>query len=980
MPDSVANPARDGSALTLAERIAQFSRRPVHGIAGEVREARDVVVVPPRKPIEDGFEQARKLLAQGLPVRLVAHGATLEASLPHWARGERALLLTELGAYVHRYYVDEVMPLRTELRAWLGELFAETLPGLDAGEVLYGSACARFLQRAIDAGFFTGGLQLAHPGARFHVTDRTWPGALALGIEPEPVNPLWRGQLLALTFGASFAAAAWQCAEYWRSRQTLAALRAQRMRGAAVTDSRVWLALCADWYRLNRHLIDSVGLPELAAGRALGVLLLPRLVPGTRDESDLRRHVGRDSWAGLGPLKDHLEKISVDQAAGPESPAELARTLWSSARSMARVVARFAREPRILSRGPLRMDLASHVGPLARLATQDLVRALTAAHAAARAADRSALSGSLVVFAASNLAESSAVDVAIQARGGQTIEFFHGAGAEGWVGTQESAARWRGVWTHADAIAIERLGRKPLVAGMPRRLAHRSRVPLTGPVKLLMLSNYVHRDFAIEGTFPYESFQRELLRLPALVRAQVTGELQIRWRPHPADNPKAVARTFATLEQVERTPNPLLEADVEWADVIVSSMSTAVVEALFSGPPIFLHVPPEFWEVPNVRALSDERIFFYAEEGARRVAACILAMRRGEKAVAEPEAAARRSYFGPTAKPLGWAEGISSLKELQMLDSEATIAAMARDGFARLGNPFSPEQLDVLRAEVDRLYKEPREPFAKLQQEKRAGRYGLKVLENSDWSVALDVAGFSPEFDALLEHALSHPAVKAVLEGVLGAHYKLEQVNVRRAEPGGNGQHLHQDAVGEMGMTILVRDLPQLGGATAFLPGSHRWPVRYSDVGITFDPWWLKPVLGAATGRAGDVFFFFNRTWHGRFSNQQQADAIMMSFFGVGAECRARPVPPSMLAAFGPELRRVIDPTQGFEPASEGRSTVVGPAGQRTAQRVPPFDQVLADRVPAPISWLPARAWGAMTRTVRRVANLRHRLNVQPNQ
>jgi putative 2OG-Fe(II) oxygenase len=311
-----------------------------------------------------------------------------------------------------------------------------------------------------------------------------------------------------------------------------------------------------------------------------------------------------------------------------------------------------------------------------------------------------------------------------------------------------------------------------------------------------------------------------------------------------------------------------------------------------------------------------------------------------------------------------------------MMNARATIDALARDGYARLGNPFSSEQIQLMQAEVDRVYAQPREPFSKLQQEKKAGRYGLKVLVNSDWSVALDVAGFSPKLDALLEHAMSDPAVKEVLGGVLGQHYKLEQVNVRRAEPGGNGQHLHQDAVGEMGMTILVRDLPELGGATAFLPGSHRWPVRYSDVGITFDPWWLKPLLGAAMGNAGDVFFFFNRTWHGRFGNQRQADAIMMSFFGVGAQCRARPVPQETLETFGPELRKVIDPTRGFEPAGDGRSTVVGPNGELSVPRVPPFDQVLAGHIPVPLigPWLPARAWGAMTRTVRKVASVRHRL------
>lgn len=78
----------------------------------------------------------------------------------------------------------------------------------------------------------------------------------------------------------------------------------------------------------------------------------------------------------------------------------------------------------------------------------------------------------------------------------------------------------------------------------------------------------------------------------------------------------------------------------------------------------------------------------------------------------------------------------------------------------------------------------------------------------------------------------------------------------------------------------------------------------------------LKPF----SGRAGDIGFFFNRTWHGRFSNSsaRSYDAILISFFPSGGTfCFGGSYlewdKEYLNEIKGTELGRLVDPKLGTE-------------------------------------------------------------------
>jgi putative 2OG-Fe(II) oxygenase len=189
-------------------------------------------------------------------------------------------------------------------------------------------------------------------------------------------------------------------------------------------------------------------------------------------------------------------------------------------------------------------------------------------------------------------------------------------------------------------------------------------------------------------------------------------------------------------------------------------------------------------------------------------------------------------------------------------------------------------------------------------------------------------------------------------------------VNIRRHTPGSQGQPLHQDAPGELGLSVLVTEHPTLDGATVFLPGSHQWPIDYSDVGVTLVPRRLRRFLGGATGRPGDVSLFFNRTWHGRYPGDTPATAILMSFFAIGARYPIHEPPPAILEPLHPELRRLLDPHDGVRWVEGNKVVVTGRPGASASDR-PELRYALhgVQKAPWLTPWQVVRVLGRARRT-----------------
>jgi non-haem Fe2+, alpha-ketoglutarate-dependent halogenase len=191
----------------------------------------------------------------------------------------------------------------------------------------------------------------------------------------------------------------------------------------------------------------------------------------------------------------------------------------------------------------------------------------------------------------------------------------------------------------------------------------------------------------------------------------------------------------------------------------------------------------------------------------------------------------------------------------------------------------------------------------------------------------------NPRIAVLLNSVFSNPDIQLVLKSVLGSDYKIWQINFRRAMPGDRGLYLHQDSFGEFGFVILASEGGDGEGATIFLPGSHLVKKTVKDWKIEIPPYLLMKIRNLftpLTGKVGDIAFFFNRTWHGRFSNNSNNshDCIMMSFFPAGASLSEGEGYSKWSAEFlsqveGTELGRLINPSIGTEKQKDSRFKIL---------------------------------------------------------
>lgn len=635
--------------------IEAYGKHPAGGrLDGDVDR---VVVVPAGASLDDAHARARRACLRGERVRIVGCGVTYRGAWPAWALEAPRLSLVELGAYEARTRMAASRPLATSLAVWCDTVFDDVLDGIPGREVFASGAAARLLQGALDAAAVVEGLRAVHPGAAFEVVDATWAGTSALiGGSAPAARELTRALPWAVAAGI-VASGARALREFQRGAPSRAELRRQSAQSAP----RLWLGLIPDWSRANKHLVSTLAREVLDRGDALGVLLVGSWGVGARDDAT-HATLGDEVWPGLTWLRDYYPgRLRVVQAVMPAKRTALVAALGRAARASARAASR-VQEAGLPPGTPATVDILE----VAKLLSRDVAQAVLAAAAAREA--REHLGSSRIVFCAANLPALASVERVLARSGVPTAEYMHGVGNDAWHGTAESRVPLRFVWTSSDAEGLSPTGQRTVIAGLPvPSVARRS----VGYRNVLVLTNYFHRDLASGARVAQRgAYQRELLAIPALLRAKLPDlPLSFRWRSHPAEVPRLIEGAFAQLEDVELSTAANLNDDLTWADVVVSAHSSTVVESLFAGRPVFVHLRPELVISPFSAYAHQARRFCTAEEGARLMAECIRILAAGNHDTAlAPEREARRWLLGS-----GREEPVSLFDAVQeWIETEAT--------------------------------------------------------------------------------------------------------------------------------------------------------------------------------------------------------------------------------------------------------------------------------------------------------------------
>src|SRR5262249_36484188 len=197
------------------------------------------------------------------------------------------------------------------------------------------------------------------------------------------------------------------------------------------------------------------------------------------------------------------------------------------------------------------------------------------------------------------------------------------------------------------------------------------------------------------------------------------------------------------------------------------------------------------------------------------------------------------------------------------------------------------------------------------------------------------IVGKHPRLDELADKVLLHAEVREVLTAIAGPAYKLWTISARYSWPGDPGLAMHQDAWGQLNLTLRVGPRPTRGGATAAVRGSHllpRWsPARSPQSQRTMDaPPALRAVSWSAPRLARwvahplrledtDAGFLINKTWHMRGPNRSHHTnkVLLFGFFAPGG-CYAPGIDHARIATSHRELARRSDTSGGVRPLAAG--------------------------------------------------------------
>jgi hypothetical protein len=122
-----------------------------------------------------------------------------------------------------------------------------------------------------------------------------------------------------------------------------------------------------------------------------------------------------------------------------------------------------------------------------------------------------------------------------------------------------------------------------------------------------------------------------------------------------------VARLRARYPQLQAASRTF-EEDIAWSHVLVASVSSVILEALFYGVPVFVHDVPR-WAEAMMEPFDDKRRFGHLHRLADLFPPVVTGLRAGDLKTLEPEARARVALYGASERPRSYGELVVTDRE-----------------------------------------------------------------------------------------------------------------------------------------------------------------------------------------------------------------------------------------------------------------------------------------------------------------------------
>ncbi len=613
-----------------------------------------LIVVCPGDALQIGFDLARKKLAAGARVRLCGHGVTLSQEWPKWIqnRFEGQLILTELGAYSPEMRITPWnSAVRFALRGWLSSVMGGFFRDVQPKNVFLSSFISRLILLDNDPSRYMGLAQI-HCDSSIEYTSPNWEGALVVRTMTEKATHSFLSviqfniAIVVGVFSASFLAIYRVIQEYLYSRGNCEGIEELRAQYAG-PDPSIWFALMPSNLRMNLYLNQWI---SKRGDRSVGLLMIGSLRPVLQRNSDLKREPAKKFLEGLGAVSGELENFKIDQISQLGSMGELLQVTWQFIVMVPKLTLAVLRQGYLLDvKKDIRLNLNFYLSSVIRLLTMDVLRVLIGCHVAKSFLQREDIRGKKIIFVSAVSPDVAAVSSIFRKNQACCVEYLHGVGAAASEAT-DVKVRWDFSEMKDSEILEERV---VFSAASPVTPIERNSTPVPNKLRILLLSNYVHRDSGYKK--PYCCFQNQMLSVvPYLLSSDLCRA--VRWRPHPADDRALVVKTAQKYKRLELSLDRSLEDDFDWADIVVSSYSTVISQALVRGVPVFVHLMPEFQDISLTKFLASERVYFTPQELIEKILEFIRGGRR-----LDSEEFAKVNLWGPKKTPDDFFETLERL-------------------------------------------------------------------------------------------------------------------------------------------------------------------------------------------------------------------------------------------------------------------------------------------------------------------------------
>ncbi|MBS83089.1 MAG: hypothetical protein CMD65_03025 [Gammaproteobacteria bacterium] len=248
---------------------------------------------------------------------------------------------------------------------------------------------------------------------------------------------------------------------------------------------------------------------------------------------------------------------------------------------------------------------------------------------------------------------------------------------------------------------------------------------------------------------------------------------------------------------------------------------------------------------------------------------------------------------------------------------ENTLDKIKRTGFSVETNILSENDIKILTEECKKILLNDKKDIELKFNNNNFKKYNISETIQTNYNTKVrHLAGISKEVDNILNKFLLKNEIKDILNKVLGDGYKLYSCGLRNATHKSSYVGLHTDADYQFSISIFLNDISATNPTTVFYKKTHLLPFKFASKFESINIKFFAKNLIPATGKKGDILFFFNKTLHGMKQSDNDNDnstVILLCFHPAGYPHKPWNLPnssyydQSFLNGLGKELKKLFD-------------------------------------------------------------------------